>query len=632
MLLAEDAKLFRQKASQVIECTAPQRRAAPAIMLKCLLLPVLAVAFDDGAPRWFPKYVGGHEATLLDGAWAYGFADALDSVAAGADAVARASTMAVPGTVDAAPPGVPGKRGVSMYETTFETGSQETQWLEFMSCSFFCRAWVDGAEVGNHTAGGYVPFRLAIPPKAGKRTLVVLADNRFNDTTAPLHTGGDFWHYGGLIRSVVLHATTGSAVARAHVFPKFDKAWAVDVDVTLSDASFSGKLKTRLSWDGDDLGEQELTYADGKATTSVAAPKDATLWSIDQPALHELGVSVGGAGVVERFGLRAFTAVDGRIALNGKIVKLHGWNHHTQWPDTGASPTEAQMDEDIMLLKAGGANYVRGAHYPQDQRWLDRLDAAGIVMWEEALGPGVSVENTEDAAWMATQVTQLEEMVYASASHPSIMTWGFFNEGPSTEKKACPAYKTCAETLQRLDSTRFVTWASNKEDRDECLDHATLVSFNGYPAWYVDFGNTSLPGPFWSRLASWVNDEQPGKPFVISETGAGAIYEYDNATAVKWSPKYQLEVLEADVDVALQDELISGITLWHFFDFKGNDGAQTCGPCEYVPDVSPPLCGFINVTCAKGKRPGGANHKGVIDFWRRPKESFAAVAAKYAGV
>ena len=59
--------------------------------------------------------------------------------------------------------------------------------------------------------------------------------------------------------------------------------------------------------------------------------------------------------------------------------------------------------------------------------------------------------------------------------------------------------------------------------------------------------------------------------------------------------------------------------------------SRTLNPPQ-VPDVSPPLCGFINVTCAKGKRPGGANHKGVIDFWRRPKESFAAVAAKYAGV
>ena len=31
------------------------------------------------------------------------------------------------------------------------------------------------------------------------------ADNRFNHTTAPMHTGGDFWHYGGLTRSVELH-------------------------------------------------------------------------------------------------------------------------------------------------------------------------------------------------------------------------------------------------------------------------------------------------------------------------------------------------------------------------------------------------------------------------------------------
>ena len=84
------------------------------------------------------------------------------------------------------------------------------------------------------------------------------------------------------------------------------------------------------------------------------------------------------------------------------------------------------------------------------------------------------------------------------------------------------------------------------------------------------------------------------------------------------------------MDVALSNPHISGITLWHFFDFKGNDGAQACGPCDYVPDVDPPLCAFVNVTCGGGKRPGGANHKGVLDFWRRPKPSFAVVAAKYS--
>lgn len=37
----------------------------------------------------------------------------------------------------------------------------------------------------------------------------------------------------------------------------------------------------------------------------------------------------------------------------------------------------------------------RGAHYPQSQSWLDRLDEAGMVIWEETLGPGVSLKNIQ---------------------------------------------------------------------------------------------------------------------------------------------------------------------------------------------------------------------------------------------
>lgn len=175
-----------------------------------------------------------------------------------------------------------------------------------------------------------------------------------------------------------------------------------------------------------------------------------------------------------------------------------------------------------------------------------------------------------------------------------------------------------------------MTWASNAGADDRCLGSASLLAFNGYPAWYDDYGNTSAPAAFWRGLGAWAAEHYPGVPVVISETGAGGIYEFDNATAVKWSTKYQTEVLAADVDVALSDDAFSGLTLWHHFDFKANDGAQ-CGPCETVPDVSPPLCAFINLTtaCDKGKRPGGANHKGVLDFYRRPKPAFAAVASRF---
>ena len=41
---------------------------------------------------------------------------------------------------------------------------------------------------------------------------------------------------------------------------------------------------------------------------------------------------------------------------------------------------------------------------------LTRMDEAGIVMWEETLGPDVSVSNLQDAAWMGLQQQQLGEM------------------------------------------------------------------------------------------------------------------------------------------------------------------------------------------------------------------------------
>ena len=111
----------------------------------------------------FGAQLGAHSAALLDGEWDFGFASALDSVAAGFDSVPMPNKTVVPGSVDAAPPGVVGARGVSFFRTRFSTATGTQQWLEFMACSFYCKAWVDGVLIGEHRAGGYVPFALAVP-------------------------------------------------------------------------------------------------------------------------------------------------------------------------------------------------------------------------------------------------------------------------------------------------------------------------------------------------------------------------------------------------------------------------------------------------------------------------------------
>lgn len=61
-----------------------------------------------------------------------------------------------------------------------------------------------------------------------------------------------------------------------------------------------------------------------------------------------------------------------------------------------------------------------------------------------------------------------------------------------------------------------------------------------------------------------------------------------------------------------------------------DDKYQDNTTCQYVPNTFPPNCSFIDVKLDSPKgRYGGANHKGVIDFWRRPKPAFLAVAALY---
>jgi len=340
-----------------------------------------------------------------------------------------------------------------------------------------------------------------------------------------------------------------------------------------------------------------------------------------------------------RFGLRiiASTVINGigaRLTLNDKLIKLHGVNRHTMWPDTGSAVNLTQIETDIALLQELGANYVRGAHYPQDQKFLDRCDEVGIVIWEETLGPGVSTKNLQDPYFMKYQIQAVNEMVSASINHPCVILHGFYNEGPSNEAAACPGYKASADAIRaRVGNppSRLVTWASNMAKNDVCLENADVVSFNGYPAWYDHAHDLTYIVPYWQGQVDWAVKKYPLKAFTISETGAGGVYEWTNRTDFFWSQLFQSEVVSLEAKFAAESEQISGLTVWQFADIKADDGSTTgCGQCVYKPhppSLSVPWdCAYISVKCG---RPGGENHKGQVDFWRRKKLTFSSLAAIY---
>ena len=662
-------------------------------------------------------------------------------------AIGTTEPVVVPSVFDNAEPGKLGRRGTAFYRRSFVdqvSGGSSVGRLHFGACSFFCRVFVDGVEIGEHRASGYTPFWLNLPtlPKQatpvdstdsscnGVHELLVLVDNRYNRTTAPLHTGGDFYEFGGITRSVTLHQLPFKPVREEHrndearpilidgiaVIPTEDLKH-VNVSLRLGGAA-ALPTSAQLSFNGGTVITVSGSTSGGVLRLdNIAVPASAsTPWSVASPTLHNLTVTIAisGDSVTARFGLRTLgVSSNGRITINGETTKLHGFNRHTMSPMSGSALTFEEVKRDVKLLVDVGANFVRGAHYPQDQRFLDLCDEMGILVWEETLGPGTSTQDLSDPYFLEHQVIAVQEMVNASASHPAVIIHGFYNEGPSNDPKACPGYNVSADAVHALMPTshRMVTWASSQKEKDACLEAADVLSFNDYPAWYT----ASLPevGATWAAHSAWAAQHFPQKPFLISETGAGAIYEWKNKTKMldnytvysaalaagndlttknvtwdgamsfcnhtascmgftfdstdqrpstpvktyfknsshvnmddswtawikgagpspRWSQQYQAEVVTADVSAALAVERISGIAVWQFNDIKADPSdfhprpgpqKQQCKSCTYSTHYNPaaPMnCSSISTSCF---RPGGENHKGLVDFWRREKLAWTA--------
>jgi beta-glucuronidase len=183
---------------------------------------------------------------------------------------------------------------------------------------------------------------------------------------------------------------------------------------------------------------------------------------------------------------------------------------------------------------------------------------------------------------------------------------------------------------------RFVTWANDHGTADVCIVHEDVISFNAYPGWYndSDAGNAQAPLGYWPPQVEWVKQNYPTKPFIVSETGGGGLWEWPNATAPapgpQWSLQYQVALVSNDVTVLLSNDRVSGLTLWQFSDIKANDAdtAACGGGCDYPHNLTVPWdCVHIPVPLCH--RPKGENNKGTVDMWRRKKPVFAFVSAMY---
>ena len=298
--------------------------------------------------------------------------------------------------------------------------------------------------------------------------------------------------------------------------------------------------------------------------------------------------------------------------VNDEKIKLVGVNRHDM--TAYGIPTVEDYQRDLDLLLTAGVNFVRGAHYQQDLRWLDMLDDAGIMVWEEPVSWQATIEELEDGPFVARQIKLIQSMIESSGNHPCIIVWGFLNEAASEWEEAGNAYATLSQAVKSRDESRLITWATNKGQYDQHVSkYADFVSINDYSGWYW---HTLADVPkVWQSFARWARSN--GQVAIISEVGAGSIPEdaYESAIAAglnntlapctKWTESYQSMVVQVQTITVLWDSEDSdvhsmhGITHWQFTDTYTNHD-------HYTPD----------------KRPRGLNNKGLVTIRRQPKRAF----------
>ena len=306
--------------------------------------------------------------------------------------------------------------------------------------------------------------------------------------------------------------------------------------------------------------------------------------------------------MIDRFGFREVRVEGKDILMNGQKLRIKGFCRHEDHPQFGCALPPQAMWQDLLQMRELGANSVRTSHYPNDEIFLDLCDETGMLVWEESHARGLSEEAMRNPNFERQCEDCIREMIQAHYNHPSIYIWGILNECASHTEYGKSCYEAQLSLIRSLDKTRPRSFASCQFKRDLCFGLVDVVSYNIYPLWYHD----TPADEFLADMYDWIQEgsEGAGKPFLITEVGAGAIYGYRTPEKVKWSEEYQAQAIEKQLTAILSHGGTSGVYLWQFCD---------CRVCDSWFST----------------RPRTMNNKGIVDEYRRPKLSFETVKRIY---
>lgn len=501
-------------------------------------------------------------------------------------------------------PNFTGYRGEGIYTTTFE--AQGNIRLEMKGVSHTATIYLDDHEIAQHY-NAYTSFEvIANDLTAGKHTLKIKADNRFSEDSA-LHIPNDYMTYGGINRPVILENIENAYITYIHVTPFHkDEHWNANIEIFIKNITTTPltvdttiKVKDQLfTWTNIKIPNQttislstSMSFFNVKAWT----PESPNLYTITGTILQN---SVPIDDLIDRFGFREIRTEGKQILLNETPLRIKGICRHEDHPEFCSALPFSAIAADLNLIQDLGANSIRTSHYPNNEVFLDLCDELGILVWEENHARGLSLKDMMNPNFEQQAEQVIREMIPAHYNHPSIYIWGILNECASDSEYGRECYRKQLELIKELDCSRPHSFASCKFKTDLCFGLPDIVSYNIYPLWYHD----TPPKEYLADLYDWVQNETDGagKPFLITEIGAGGLYGYHNLYHGKWTEEYQSETLKKQITAVLNFPDCCGVYIWQFCDIRISD--------EWF-----------------ATRPRSMNNKGIVDEYRRRKLSYSIV-------
>ncbi|MCM0019180.1 MAG: hypothetical protein NBV67_04245 [Tagaea sp.] len=424
--------------------------------------------------------------------------------------------------------------------------------LRFGAASYAARVFLNGVFLGAHR-GASTPFCLdaARALRPGTNRLMVHVENRRRDERVPM-SHFDWFNYGGLHRSVALHDLPAMHICRLAF------AWrggAIEVEATLSRQD---DAVLRLSI-------PELGLADDIRTAGGIArarfPANPDLWSPDRPKLYDVELTLGDDRCRERVGFRELGVAGTQILLNGAPIKLKGACVHEDDVATGRCTNDADIARRLRHTKELGGNFLRLAHYPHDERVARAADEAGVLLWAEI--PVYWAIDFANPDTYADAENQLLELIARDRNRASVALWGVGNENADTDTRLAFMARL-ADAARHADPTRLVSAAClvNRAEfriEDRLAASLDVIGLNEYFGWYE---------PDAKDLARLLANSDPGKPVLVSETGADAVAGLRANDGRLFSEEKQARFYADQIAILRDCPYVQGLAAWLLYDFR----------------------------------------------------------------